>query len=134
MSKIGKLIVLTPANGLVVGNPDADSDSLIEAATDAQQADVSHLTNIEVILEQVADAGTVVLVTEKSCDGVVWQTIDASTAEGDFAAGANKAVSFTLSDANGMPLRTKFIRCTASALAGGGTYRMKITGALAEQV
>lgn len=119
----GRYQLLTPAEG--VSGP---ANGLIDAAADAQTADVRHLENIKILLEQVNDAGTVVLVTESSIDGVVWETVDASTAETDFAAGANVGVAFTLSDANGMPLITNFVRVRASALAGGGTYRMKVAG------
>lgn len=120
----GKYEFLSPAGGQVVGTPNA----LIDAALEVQTADVRHLERIEVLLEQVADAGTVVIVTERSMDGVTWQTVDASTTEAEFPAGANTCVSFTLSDSNGMPIVCNFVRARCTALAGGGTYRMKVAG------
>jgi hypothetical protein len=107
-----------------VGTP----NGLIDANAEILVCATGDLENITVQLVQVTDAGTVVLVTEKSLDGVVWETVDASTAETDFAAGANVAVSFTLSDANGMSQRVMAVRARASALAGGGTYRIQVSG------
>lgn len=125
-SNESKFVVRGPADGTILHT--GGTNGLIDAAAEVMTADVRDLENVTIILEQVVDAGTVVLVTEKSPDGVLWQTVDASTAETDFPAGANTSVEFSLSDASGMSLPTMQVRVRASALAGGGTYRMKVTG------
>jgi hypothetical protein len=110
----------------VVGSGPADGN--IDAAAEALTFDVSELEHVIIQLVQVTDAGTVVLVTEASIDGTYWDVVDASTAETDFAAGAGTTVSFSLSDANGMPKAYRQARVRASALAGGGVYTARCSG------
>ncbi len=79
-------------------------------------------------MNQLTDSGTVNIVLEKSIDGVNWAIIDATVAHGDFAAGSNKSVEYTLSDGNGMPTLAKQIRATVSAYGASGVYSMAIAG------
>lgn len=122
----------TPGNILLITADDFAATTLasgtISAALDSCTIDVSDMTNMSLFLNQLTDAGTVVLVVEKSVDGTNWAVVDASTIESDFPVGANKAIEFTLSDANGMPLVTKQLKVTSSALAGGGVYSAKVAG------
>lgn len=104
------------------------TDGVLDAAAEAVTFDVSDLEHVVIQLVQVTDAGTVVLVTEASIDGTYWDVVDASTAETDFAAAAGATVSFSLSDANGMPKAYRKVRVRASALAGGGTYTARCSG------
>lgn len=104
------------------------ANALIDAAAEVLTIDCEDLENMSLIVEQVADAGTVILVVEKSMDGTCWIPFGANITEATFAAGANQGVERTNSDANGMPLVCKQVRVTASALAGGGTYRIKAAG------
>jgi hypothetical protein len=105
---------------------------LIAAVGDTQIVDVQDMTHISVYLNQIVDNGTVVLVLEKSADGITWQTVDASTTEEAFEAGANTSVEFTLSDGNGMYLRTKQIRARCTAIGGTGRYTLSVSGEQAE--
>lgn len=107
---------------------DTGATGLIDAVNDRAVIDVFDLTGISVYLNQIVDAGTVLLLIEKTVDGVNWAEVGAAVAETAFTAGANKAEEFSLSDANGMPLSAKQIRVTATALAGGGTYSFAVAG------
>jgi hypothetical protein len=100
----------------------------VDAAAEASTINVEDLDRIVLHLVQVTDAGTVVLVTEYSLDGTYWITLDASTAESDFAAAAGACVEFTLSDSNGMSKAVKLVRMRASSLAGGGVYTFRASG------
>lgn len=104
------------------------TDELIDALNDRLVVDVSDLDSVSIHLVQVTDNGTVVLVLEHSFDGAFWVVLDASTAEGDFAAAAGDVEPFTLSDSNGMPLVTGQIRVTATTYTGTGVYRLKVAG------
>lgn len=108
----------------VVGTP----NGLIDAALEVQTIDVRDLTNVALVIEQVADAGTVVIAVEKSSDGITWVAVGAALTEASFPAGANTTVEVSLSNASGMPLPVQQVRARATALAGGGTYRLRASG------
>lgn len=122
----------TPGDLFVIGDDDFAATALasgtITAANDACVVDVSDMTNISVFLNQLTDAGTVVLTIEKSVDGTNYAVVDASTVETDFPAGANKSIEFPLSDANGMPTVAKQLKVTCTALAAGGIYSVTVAG------
>jgi hypothetical protein len=101
---------------------------IIAAANDVVAVDVSDLDNVSAFIVQVNDAGTVVLRLDKTPDQTIMTAVGATVAETDFAAGANKAVTRELSDANGMPTPVRELRLTATALAGGGTYKLVVQG------
>lgn len=107
-----------------VGTP----NGLIDANAEILVVPCSDLENITVQTVQVTDAGTVTIAIEKTLDGVVWEAVGAALTEASFGAGANTAVSATLSDANGMGLRAMAVRARATALAGGGVYRIQVSG------
>lgn len=109
----------------------SDGTASILANSKTLTVDCADLKNITIQLVQVVDAGTVVLVTEKSLDGTYWETVDASTAEGDFAAGNGAAVSFSLSDSNGMALRCKQVRVRTTTYTSTGEYAMRVSGEMA---
>lgn len=114
---------------------DPGASGTIDAANDRAVIDVSDLTSITVFVNQVIDAGTCTLLVEKSADGVNWAPLGTVGETGSvvgqtklFRAGNNDAVDFPIGDANGMPLSTKQVRVTATALAGGGTYSFTVCG------
>ncbi len=120
----GDLLLITaddfPATAIATGTMNTSTDQCI--------VDVSDLTNVSIFLNQIVDSGTVTIVLEKSVDGVNWATVDASTTEAGFPAGANTAVEFTLSDSNGMPTLCKQVRATCTAYGASGTYSMVAAG------
>lgn len=122
---------LTVANGLVVsGSPDAGTAGILDTANDVLIADTRGLTEITVSAIQVNDAGTATLLIEASYDrGVSWALVTSGTlSEASFAAFNGAAVALGISDARGMPLHPTNVRARLSAVSGGGTYSMAITG------
>ena len=105
----------------------AGQTGIINANTEALTADISDLTNVTIYVVQDTDNGTVVLVLEKAI-GDLWVPVDASIAEGDFAAGSDAAIEYTLSDANGMPLHADKIRVRATTHTGTGVYSLRVAG------
>lgn len=108
---------------------DTGTTGLIDTTGDVAVVDVSDMENIAVYVNQIVDAGTVALGIDYSPDGTNWIRDAATKAETDFTAGTNQAeLALTLSDANGMPIRAKLVRVRATAVAGGGTYGLVVTG------
>lgn len=118
-----KLIVRTAT--LVTG---AGTPAQLDAAAEIVQVDVGDLMNISLFIVQVTDAGTVTLTPEESPDGIAWAPVGATISEAGFRASNNDAVKRSLSDANGMSLPTAFVRLVATALAGGGVYKLIAIG------
>lgn len=106
---------------------DADSDGLLEAVNDAQAFSVKGLTNIEVMVNQITDAGTVAIAVERSCDGGTTWDLIASVADTDFAAGANKSFPVSFSGTGGRPLHADLVRARVTAVTGG-SYTAAICG------
>ena len=104
------------------------ADGLLSTAGDKAVVDVSNMQNASIMINQLVDSGTVTIVLEKSVDGVNWSVVDASTTAGDFVAGNNTSLEFTLSDANGMPTVAKQIRARCTAYGASGTYTMTVAG------
>lgn len=100
---------------------DGGTASLLDTAGDIAVIDVRHMSQVEVYVTQVADAGTCTIDIDRTLDGVNWDPVGQFT-EASFPAGANTANSVLLVDANGMPLLAKQIRVKLTAVAGGGTY------------
>lgn len=107
---------------------DADSDGLLEAVNDAQAFSVKGLTNIEVLVNQITDAGTVIIAVERSCDGGTSWDFIGQVVETDFAAGANKTFPVSFSGTGGRPLHADLVRGRVTAVAGGGQYTVGIVG------
>lgn len=118
-----KLLSVTPAY-----TTDTGTASILDAAADVAVLDVRHLTNIEIFVNQIVDAGTCTIDIARTIDGVNWDPVGQFT-EASFPAGANKSQSLLLVDANGMPLLAKQVRVTLTAVAGGGTYTVTGYGA-----
>ncbi len=112
----------------VVRSGAGTANALIDANSEALVCTVEDLEHVVIQLVQVTDNGTVVLVTEASTDGTYWATVDASTAETDFAAGAGTVVEFSLSDSNAMPKAYKQVRVRATTYTGTGTYALRVSG------
>lgn len=108
-------------------SPDTGTTGLLDAVGDIAIFDVRHLTNIEVMVNQINDAGTVAIEIERSLDNTNWDPITQFT-DASFPAGANKSQSVLLVDANGMPLLSRYVRVRVSAVAGGGTYTANVQG------
>jgi hypothetical protein len=103
------------------------SGVLLDAAADAAVIDVRHMTNVEIFVNQIADAGTCTIDISRTLDGVNWDPVSTFT-EASFPAGANKSQSLLLVDANGMPLLAKQVKVVLTAVAGGGTYSCQAYG------
>lgn len=107
---------------------DTGDTGVMDENLDTMVVDVTDLTNISVLLNQITDAGNATLTVEKSLDGTNWIPVGTKN-QGDFASGANKAIeAFTLSDGNGMPTACKKIRCTMSDHTSTGSYTMGVAG------
>lgn len=111
-----KLLSVAPAY-----TTDGGTGSLLDTANDVAVLDVRHLTNIEIFVNQIVDAGTCTIDIARTIDGTNWDAVGQFT-EASFPAGANMSQSLLLVDSNGMPLLAKQIRITLTAVAGGGTY------------
>ena len=105
---------------------DAGTAALLDTASDRVVFDVQGLDYVEIYLDQITDAGTVSLQVDATIDGVNWAPV-ATKADTDFAAGANKSIRITDSDANGMWIPSKQIRVTVAAITGG-TYNAHCAG------
>lgn len=106
---------------------DAGTAALLDTANDRVVFDVQGLDNVEIYLDQINDAGTTTLTVEATIDGTNWALIT-TKADTDFAAGANKSVRITDSDAHGMWIASKQVRVTLTAVTGGGTYNAHCAG------
>lgn len=111
---------------------DTGTTGVLDTDGDVAIVDVSDLTNISLYANQLTDDGNVTLTLEKSIDGTNWAPLGSALTQASFAAGANKAVEVSLSDSNGMPLRTKQIRATVSGKTGTGTYSILAVGSQVE--
>lgn len=127
-----KMVSLTVANGMVIPTVDTGSTGLMDAASDAMTASAVGYTNMTVTVIQVTDAGTATLIVEASYDGgVSYAPITGSPlSEASFAAANNAGVALGLSDARGMALQPTHVRTRLTAVSGGGTYSMSLTGQL----
>ena len=122
---------LEPGEKIVFLDPtyttDPGASGTINAANDACTFDVRHLTEVEVFLDQITDAGTVVLIVERTVDGTNWDEV-ASKAETDLTAGANISTPVSFSTTGGAPIHAQQVRVRASALAAGGVYNAHVVG------
>lgn len=110
--------------------PDADTDGLLEAATDAVTFSTKGLTNIEVMLNQITDpgAGTCAIDVYRSCDnGATWDLL-ASKADTDFAAANNTSTPVSLSGTGGRPLHADQVKVVLSAVSAGGAWTAHVVG------
>jgi hypothetical protein len=127
-----KILTKTALNGggIVSGSPDAGVAGLLDTAGDILVCDVREMTNVTVSAIQVLDAGTATLLIEVSNDaGASWALATSGTlSEASFAAFNGAAVLLGLSDARGMSLAIQMVRARLTAVSGGGTYRMAISG------
>lgn len=133
MRTLNKNLFKTTASGDVVGGGvDAGVLKLLDTANDILVVDVRDLTNIVAAAIQVNDAGTATLLIEASFDlGVSWALITGGTlSEASFQAGNNLAVALGVSDARGMQLQPSHIRARLTAVSGGGTYSLAVSGQL----
>jgi len=121
-----RMIVKAATQTVEAADPDV---GVMAADGDTQVVDVSEMSHISIYLNQIVDDGNCTLTVTKSVDGVNFAPV-ASKAQGDFAAGANKAIEITLSDGNGMPTHAKQIKCELSGSSGNGTYTMTAAGSL----
>ena len=131
-----KTIFKTTASGDVVsGSVDAGTLKLLDTANDILIVDVRELTNITAVAIQVNDAGTCTLLIEASYDnGTSWALITSGTlTESSFAAFNGAAVALGVSDARGMALQPQLIRARLTAVSGGGTYSLAVSGQLLEE-
>lgn len=117
----GKLITKDPT--MVV---DTGATGLLDTTADSCVFDVKDLTDIEIWVNQIVDAGTATILVEKTIDGTNWEIV-ATLTEASFAAGANVAKSTSLST-GGLPLHATQLRVRATAVAAGGTYTAKVLG------
>lgn len=105
------------------------AEVVIDANAETLTVDVSDLENVVLFPRQVVDAGTVVLEVEISADGTHFATLVADLTEASFGAGANVVgAPIPVEGANGMPMACKQVRLRASALAGGGSYGLVVSG------
>lgn len=96
---------------------------------DVSIVDVSDLSNVSIVLNQLTDNGTCTIIIDYSLDGTNWVSAVATKVETDFAAGANEAeATYTLSDAQGMPLVAKLVRARMTVHTGTGGYTMGVSG------
>lgn len=109
---------------------DTGDTGYMDAVSDAMIVDVSEMSHISIYLNQITDNGTCTFVLEKTVDGTNWVVIDASVTEGEFVAGANTALEFTLSDSNGMPTHAKQVRARMTVQTGTGNYTLTAAGSL----
>lgn len=103
------------------------ADGWMAADNDACVVDVSDMSHISIYLNQLTDDGNCTLTVTKSVDGVNFAPV-ASKVQTDFAAGANKSIELTLSDANGMPTAARVLKCELTGSSGTGTYTMTVVG------
>jgi len=129
MRMLNKNIFKTVASGDVVGG---GANSLLDTANEVLVVDVRDLTNIVASAIQVNDAGTCTLLIEASFDlAASWALITSGTlSEASFAAFNGAAVALGVSDARGMQLQPSHIRARLTAVSGGGTYSLAVTGQL----
>ncbi len=129
MRMLNKNIFKTVASGDVVGG---GANSLLDTANEIMVVDVRDLTNIVASAIQVNDAGTCTLLIEASFDlAVSWSLITSGTlSEASFAAFNGAAVALGISDARGMQLQPSHIRARLTAVSGGGTYSLAVSGQL----
>ena len=100
---------------------DGGTASLLDTSGDIAVIDVRHMSQVEVYVTQVNDAGTCTIDIDRTLDGTNWDPVGQFT-EASFPAGANTAQALLLVDANGMPMLAKQIRVKLTAVGGGGTY------------
>lgn len=86
----------------------------IDAANEVLSVNTEDLNNIVLHLIQSVDASTVTLSVEYSLNGTYWRPFT-TKADSDFAAGVDKVIEVTLSDANGMPIPCAAVRIKATA-------------------
>lgn len=106
---------------------DANANGLLEAVNDAQAFSVKGLTNIEVLVNQITDAGLVSIAVERSCDGGTTWDLIGTVADTDFAAGANKTFPISFSGTGGRPLHADLVRARIASVTGG-SYTAGIVG------
>lgn len=94
----------------------------------SEAINVGDLDNITMHAVQRVDNGTVVLAIEHSLDNALWVTVGATIAETDFAVGDDAVIERTLSDSNGMAIRTGWVRINVTTHTGTGEYGLVIGG------
>lgn len=104
--------------------------TIINAAGEALTVDVADLDNIVVHVIQNVDDGTVTGAIEHSLNGTSgWVALGAAVTEASFPAGADTVVERTISDSNGMSIRTGKIRFRVpTVITGTGTYSLRVAG------
>jgi hypothetical protein len=131
-----KNLFKTVASGDVMsGSADAGVLKLLDTANDILIVDVKELTNITAVAIQVVDNGTATLLIEASYDlQTSWAPITSGTlSEASFAAFNGAAVALGVSDARGMALQPSHIRARLTAVSGGGTYSLAVSGQLLDE-
>lgn len=117
----GKLEVKTGLGG------STGETAVINAQDEILTCDVEGMKNLTAYISQDTDNGTGTFLIEISADGTNWAPF-ASKAASDMLAGSLGAVAVGVSDANGMPLAAKQLRCRCSALSSTAAYRFKVAG------
>jgi hypothetical protein len=104
--------------------------SVINAAAESLVVDVADLDNIVVHVIQNVDNGTVTGAIEHSLNGTSgWVALGAAVTESSFPAGTDTVVERTISDANGMSIRTGKIRFNVPTVyTGTGSYSLRVAG------
>lgn len=105
---------------------DTGTTGILDTAADQIVFDVEGLEHAVIYLNQITDAGTVSLQVDTSIDGTNWAPL-ATKADTDFAAGANKSIQLTNTDAHGADVTMKLVRVTVAAITGG-TYSATVCG------
>lgn len=108
---------------------DTGDTGQLDTVGDVAVVDCTDLSNVQVILNQLTDDGTITLIIDGSYDGVNWVTGLATKVETDFAAGANQAeATYSFSDSNGMALPVRTVRARCTVATGTGGYTLGVTG------
>lgn len=108
----------------------AGETTIINLAGESLVVDVADLDNIVVHVIQNVDDGTVTGEIQHSLNGTTgWVLVGAVITAASFPAGVDTVVERTISDANGMSIRTGKIRfIVPSVYTGTGTYSLRVAG------
>ena len=113
-----------------IGGSVGETD-IINAAAESLVVDVQEFDRTSLYVVQVTDAGTVNLIVEESPDGVLFAQVGAAITEATFPVGNGVcAPIIALESGNGMPRVVKQVRVRATALAGGGVYKLVAAGTI----
>jgi len=121
---MSKRLIVREGIGGSVGETDR-----INAAGESLVVDVEDLDNIVAHAIQLTDNGTVTAELRHSANGTNFVKVGADITEASFPAGAGTVVERTLSDANGMSIRTKSVQLIIpSVYTGTGAYKLVVFG------